>query len=346
MGPMSRRVIHAALAAALAIFGNGALTSAVADATCRARDETIARWIRTAPANERAQIDRWCAGVGPPVRSAPLRSQEVFTGSFALVTWNTHVGAGNLDELVADLRSGRLTGGRPVTEFVLLLQEVYRAGSDVPGGHTDAVAWASAEQPARPSGGREDILHSAARLGLSALYVPSMRNGAPRRTTEDRGNAIVATVPVGDPVAIELPLERQRRVALTTTIHVRSARSDVPITFVDTHFTNMVLHHLWVFSIAGRTRQAHALAGVLPQSGAMVIGGDFNAWFGFHDAAYRELAQLAQPAPGQDRRATFGLMRLDHLLFRLPDGWRASVRRAEQRYGSDHYPLVALVEPR
>jgi endonuclease/exonuclease/phosphatase (EEP) superfamily protein YafD len=39
-------------------------------------------------------------------------------------------------------------------------------------------------------------------------------------------------------------------------------------------------------------------------------------------------------------------MRLDHLLFRLPEGWRASLRRAERRYGSDHYPLVALVEPR
>jgi endonuclease/exonuclease/phosphatase (EEP) superfamily protein YafD len=38
-------------------------------------------------------------------------------------------------------------------------------------------------------------------------------------------------------------------------------------------------------------------------------------------------------------------MRLDHLLFRLPGGWTAAVRRAEDRYGSDHYPLVALIEP-
>jgi endonuclease/exonuclease/phosphatase family metal-dependent hydrolase len=37
-------------------------------------------------------------------------------------------------------------------------------------------------------------------------------------------------------------------------------------------------------------------------------------------------------------------MRLDHLLFRLPEGWRADVRRADTRYGSDHYPLVASID--
>jgi endonuclease/exonuclease/phosphatase family metal-dependent hydrolase len=39
-------------------------------------------------------------------------------------------------------------------------------------------------------------------------------------------------------------------------------------------------------------------------------------------------------------------MRLDHVLLRLPDGWRAEVRRAKSRYGSDHYPLVATIQPR
>jgi endonuclease/exonuclease/phosphatase family metal-dependent hydrolase len=341
---MRRRVVLAAIAATLAIFGNAALTSAVPDATCTARVEPLVRWIRTAPPNERAALDRWCAAVGPPVRIAPLRGPEVFTGPFAVVSWNTHVGAGDLEQLVADLRSGRLTAGRPIAQFVLLLQEVYRAGPDVavPQGRA---AWAAAEQPPRRSGAREDVVHAATRLGLGAVYVPSMRNGAPRHTDEDRGNAIVSTAALADPVAIELPLERQRRVSIQAAIRVHSTPGDVPVTLVDAHFTNMVMHHVWLFSVAGRTRQALALAGVLPP-GPMVIGGDFNAWFGFHDAAYREMARLAAPAPGQDRRATFGPMRLDHLLFRLPDGWRATVRRGEQRYGSDHYPLVAFVEPR
>jgi hypothetical protein len=39
-------------------------------------------------------------------------------------------------------------------------------------------------------------------------------------------------------------------------------------------------------------------------------------------------------------------MRLDHLLFCLPDGWRATVRRAASPYGSDHHALVALIETR
>jgi hypothetical protein len=35
--------------------------------------------------------------------------------------------------------------------------------------------------------------------------------------------------------------------------------------------------------------------------------------------------------------------RLDHFLVRLPDGHTANVRRIPKRYGSDHYPLVAVV---
>ena len=333
-------------AVVFAIFGTAALICAAGDATCAARDATILRWVRMVPPHERARVDAWCAAVGPPLRIAPLRRPEVFTGPFALVSWNTHVGGGDLDRFVADLRSGRLTGGRPVLQLVLLLQETYRSGASVPTQGETPMAWASAQQPPRPSGSRDDIAASATRLGLDALYVPSMRNGAPRTTREDRGNAILSTAALADPEAIELPLERQRRVAIAATLRVRAQGGELPIRLVDTHFTNMVMHHLWLFSEPGRYRQAHALAGALPATGAMIIGGDFNAWFGFRDAAYRELARLARPAPGEDRRPTFGPMRLDHLLFRLPDGWHATVRRADDRYGSDHYPLVALVEPR
>jgi endonuclease/exonuclease/phosphatase family metal-dependent hydrolase len=41
-----------------------------------------------------------------------------------------------------------------------------------------------------------------------------------------------------------------------------------------------------------------------------------------------------------------GLLRLDHLFFRLPDGWRGRFHRAAERYGSDHYPLVATIDLR
>ena len=256
-----------------------------------------------------------------------------------------HVGAGDLDALVSDLRAGRLTGGVPVADFILLLQEAYRAGRDVPAQSLRNALWAAAQQPPRLMGRREDIVSAIARLKLHAIYVPSMRNGAPLATDEDRGNAVLATVPLSNITAIELPLERQRRVAIQAV--VRAATGDgreIPITIVDTHFTNMVMHHLWFFSESGRFRQARALARVLPADGALIIGGDFNAWFGFRDAAYRELGKIAGPAGTEDRRASFGPMRLDHLLFRLPAGWKTTLRRADSRYGSDHYPLVATAD--
>jgi len=259
-----------------------------------------------------------------------------------VVSWNTHVGAGDIDRLVADLRSGRITGA-PVTNFVLLLQEVYRAGPEVP--TSSEVSWAGAEREPGPRGVRVDAIGAAQRLGLSSVYVPSMRNGPPEVTSEDRGNAVLSTLPLSDVGAIELPLERQRRVAISAAVTMKtSVGTSTTVRFICTHFTNMVLHHLWLLSESGRLRQARALSNVLPSDGALVIGGDFNAWFGYLDAAYRQLAHHAHGAQTEDRRPTFGPMRLDHILFRLPEGWTTTLRRANDKYGSDHYPLIATVD--
>ena len=40
------------------------------------------------------------------------------------------------------------------------------------------------------------------------------------------------------------------------------------------------------------------------------------------------------------RRWVLPRLRLDHLFFRLPDGWDAGYDVAGSTYGSDHYPLV------
>lgn len=339
-----RRGIGILAAALLLAVGIRPLTSAPPPPTCATAADTGVRWIRTAPAREREPLDRWCAAVGPPARIDARQPQDVFSAPFAIASWNDHVGAGDVDAFVADLRSGRLTGGLPINGFVVLMQETYRAGDAVPGVHGDAVRWASAEQPPGPDGSRDDIVAAARRLGLSAVYIPSMRNGTPGATDEDRGNAVLSTGPLTDVAGIELPLERQRRVAIQATVRLRDADGTVaPLQLVNTHFTNMVMHHLWLLSESGRYRQAHALAGVLPRDGALVVGGDFNAWFGFHDAAYRELAR-GMRGDDDERRPTFGPLRLDHLLFRLPGAWRATVRRADSRYGSDHYPLVAVLD--
>ena len=329
----------------LSCLGSVRSGSAALTPTCAAPSSAGIAWLRVSSTRERASLDRWCAGVGPPVRVDAGNASEVLTGPFAVVSWNTHVGAGNLEALVADLRSGKLTG-RPITDFVLLLQEAYRAGDAVPS--LDAVEWASAVLGAGPRHARVEAIRAAERLGLSSVYVPSMRNGRPGTTAEDRGNAILTTARLTDIGAIELPLERQRRVALAATVMVKAGDAPAtPLRLVCTHFTNMVMHHVWVLSESGRLRQARALARTLPANGAMILGGDLNSWFGYRDAAYRELAERLSSRPAlEDRRATFGPMRLDHLLFRLPDGWRAELRRADSKYGSDHYPLVALIEAR
>jgi len=292
---------------------------------------------------ERAALDRWCAGVGLPARIEGKRATDPFTGSFAVVTWNTHIGGGDIGALINDLRSGRLTG-KPATDFVLLLQEAYRDGGDVPS--LAGVAWAAAQKVVGVHQERVVALRAAERLGLWALYVPSMRNGKPGATSEDRGNAILSTRPLSDLTAIELPLESQRRVAIAATLTFEGPGTARSIRVINTHFTNAVMHHLWLLSESGRLRQARALSQHLPSDGPLIVGGDFNSWFGFRDAAYRALAERLKGASVEDRRATFGPMRLDHLLFRLPDGWQSETRRADSKYGSDHYPLVAMVTVR
>jgi endonuclease/exonuclease/phosphatase family metal-dependent hydrolase len=328
----------------LACLGSAPPRLAASDATCTTLADATIRWVRVSSMRERPSLDRWCAGVGPAIIADASTAAEALTPPFAVAAWNTHVGAADLDVFIDDLRAGRLTS-RPVTGFVLLLQETYRGGDAVPS--VDAVEWASAILGAGSRSSRVEAVTLAARLGLSSIYVPSMRNGAPGVTSEDRGNAILSTARLSDVSAIELPLERQRRVAIAATVMVKiGSAPPIPSRVVSTHFTNMVMHHVWLLSESGRLRQARALAQTLPAGGPLIVGGDLNSWFGYRDAAYRELAQGLSPASVEDRRATFGPLRLDHLLFRLPEGWRAELRRADRRYGSDHYPIVALVEAR
>src|SRR5687768_16378527 len=135
----------------LSCLGNVRSGSAGPVATCAEPSAAAVQWLRVSSTRERPSLDRWCAGVGPPVRIDARQATEILTGPFAVVSWNTHVGAGNLDALIADLRAGKLTN-RPVNDFVLLLQEAYRAGDAVPS--LTAVEWASAVFGAGPRDAR------------------------------------------------------------------------------------------------------------------------------------------------------------------------------------------------
>jgi endonuclease/exonuclease/phosphatase family metal-dependent hydrolase len=200
------------------------------------------------------------------------------------------------------------------------------------------------------NGGESDIVTIAAACRLNVYYAPSMRNGGPLVSDEDRGNAILSNLPLGELTAIELPFERQRRVALAATVSgVSAAGAPWTLRLVSAHLDNVVgLRKWWVAgSAAARARQARALVGYLENAGPTVLAGDFNTWFGFQDPAYRATARAFGTAVPADRRRTFrGMLRLDHMFLRLPEGWTGTFVRARSPFGSDHYPLVATIETR
>src|SRR5688572_518581 len=138
-------------------------------------------WFSPAAAADLHTLERWRASVGPPVMVAGPLDQRHATNSLLLVSWNTALGAGDVVGLVADLR--RQSPGVPI---VLLLQEVYRGGPEVPSLLTQSALFASRLHGQRADGGRDEVESIASRLHMSVYYVPSMRNGSPLLSDEDR----------------------------------------------------------------------------------------------------------------------------------------------------------------
>lgn len=317
---------------------------------CGARAATVSstgiEW-HGGPAEDAAELDRWCRGVGAPVVDAApdqARPQPPSLDALVVVSWNAHLAEGRLAELIADLRRGRWTDGRPVSHFVLLLQEIYRRGSAVPA-FDDQRARSAFAIHARD---REapDARAYAASLGLAVAYVPSMRNGA--ELDEDRGNAIVSSEPLHDLFALELPLERQRRVAAGASILLRTDTGPASLQVVTTHLEPLASPSaLWVFRNP-RRRQIAALLAHLDQprfreaAVGTVLGGDFNTiQGGARERAYQQARLWAHSMGREDGRSTHVLGRLDYVLARLAPGWQTDTVRLDERYGSDHHPVLA-----
>src|SRR5204863_7319391 len=128
-------------------------------------------------------LDR-CDQTGP----APTAARTSTADRGAVVTWNTHVGAGDVDDLLTGVRAGEFSEGRRIDHVVLLLQESYRSGDGVPARVADR-----AGVPGRIARGSHatharDIGRVAAAQSMAVLYAPSMRNGAAADDPEDRGN--------------------------------------------------------------------------------------------------------------------------------------------------------------
>jgi endonuclease/exonuclease/phosphatase family metal-dependent hydrolase len=310
----------------------------------------LVRWIEPSEDGERTKLADWCATVGPAVVEDFSEDANDDLDSLAIVCWNTHVGGGDLPGLVGRLRRGALTGGQAVEHFVLLLQEVYRGGPEVP------IDIPEVDLPKRifampPGGDRIDIVEAAKRLGLFVFYVPSMRNGPPSLDEEeDRGNAILSTLPLSDFVAIELPLERFRRVAVAATLSGRSTSGNPwRLRLCSLHLaTRTGFPRYFASAGAGRLKQAKAVVKALPET-PCVLGGDFNSWA--PRPLERTIPYIRRHFDQPDELDTKGTValrlwpdkRIDYLLLRLPEGMEGRYHRLDERYGSDHYPLLGWI---
>jgi endonuclease/exonuclease/phosphatase family metal-dependent hydrolase len=293
------------------------------------------------------ELARWCRAVGVPIiRNAATHDTAVEAPpleEFVTLSWNAHLAEGRLADLIAALKAGEFTNGRPVRHFALLVQELYRRGDAVPEFDADdrsAFAIAARDPEAA------DVEDYAQSLGLSFLYVPSMRNGA--RLREDRGNAIISTEPLLDPLALELPLARQRRVTVVAAVAVRTPNGVKRLELVDAHLEPLSSPRtLWVFKNP-RGRQVRAILDLLETPrftgdavAGVVLGGDFNmVRGGAREEAYQHARAWSSSLRNEDTRRTHMMGRIDYLFFRLPNGWHGSSRRLDERFGSDHHPVL------
>jgi endonuclease/exonuclease/phosphatase family metal-dependent hydrolase len=299
---------------------------------------TRMRWTESSA----AALDQWCASVGPPVlMSAPAGPAEV--NRLVIVSWNVHVGGGRVKDLVETLWKDEPDHRR--TGMVLLLQEVFRAGQDVPESWPQDLRVPAA---IRPSPRSSDVTGLARQLGMAVAYVPSMRNGPgiSESDREDRGNAILSTEPLSDARAIELPFGKQRRVALAATITPRGSAIP-PLRVIVSHFDTST----------DRVAQAEALGRRITELGGMpvVLGGDFNSRKGLEDPSVQAIGRRLPMEPCGTGKTSRWPLRLDVLAFFvgrldfiLSTLGSANLKRECQTmadpWGSDHLPLVLTVQ--
>jgi endonuclease/exonuclease/phosphatase family metal-dependent hydrolase len=267
-------------------------------------------WYGPSAPRDRQLLTSWCESVGPVVVRSPREHVGERDASAGLVvsTWNVHEGRGDVDAFVRAFSAAHV---------VVLVQEAVHSATGA---------------PARA----RDIEALADRVGMWLAYVPSMPNG--RRSREDRGCAILSTLPLESPAAIELPWVRQRRVAVMATVAARDSERRRPLRFVCVHLDNR----------SGRKEQANALADWLRPIAAtgdpLVVGGDFNSWFGANEETVQTIDRVVPLVRSCGGRASFRFgLHLDHL-FATPSAAVADCAIAADAYGSDHHPVIGLLK--
>jgi endonuclease/exonuclease/phosphatase family metal-dependent hydrolase len=315
------------------------------------------RWFGPGQDDEVVRHFEWCRAVGPLVVSRPSRqgagtdrpvdSLAVHVDSLAIVSFNVNLGAASAIELVDSLRAGAFTAGSPVADFVLLLQETIREGEGVPDRVPEGSGTGRGVYPGPRKGPRLDVVRIADSLRLHLFYGPAMRSGKGRNPSglaEDRGNAMLSTRPFSSLVMVELPFGGARRVAQLARVtgRTRSGRA-WSLQVGNLHFDVGPIGPSALSAI--RARQARAIAQIADSTGAVVVGGDLNAFSLRGTAESVKILQRAFPQTVQgDSLPTRGPQRLDFLFFRLPGGYETRPYRTLRfDFGSDHRPVMGWV---
>jgi endonuclease/exonuclease/phosphatase family metal-dependent hydrolase len=305
---------------------------------------------------ERAELASWCHGIGSPLILSPpdVGKTNEALDTLTLISWNIHVGGADVSQFVTDLRQGVVPAIEQREHFILLLQEAFRTDASVPATVEKGMRNARAIKAKPANGERIDIRGLARRHKLYAYYVPSMRNGEQQQSEkpEDRGNAILSTLPLTSLLAIELPYERQRRVAIGATVSgTTSYRKKWELQVINVHLDNRSHWHRLFDSFGeSRRRQAAAIMEAILGTTPTVLGGDLNTWYrGGKELSIRFLQQFfelpVEALSFKTLHSGFGLLKrtTDYLFFRLPASWTYHYTTLDKRYGSDHYPVIGRI---
>jgi endonuclease/exonuclease/phosphatase family metal-dependent hydrolase len=227
-----------------------------------------------------------------------------------------------------------------------LVQEVWRYDESLPTVESSSII------PVTIDHGREaeegpSIVDLARRCGLAYVYVPSARNGPDNgsRPSVDKGNAVLSSVPLSSPIALDLPLEGGRKVAVAATVRAPGGEA---VRFVSAHLdVASTLVRTLVTGNQTRARQALGLIDGLRRAergglavSATVVGADLNTWVG-NEASLRLMWGAFPESPPWDGLGTWRMgLPLDHMFFRRDPDIALDVegyRRIPDRYGSDHH---------
>jgi endonuclease/exonuclease/phosphatase family metal-dependent hydrolase len=356
-----------------------------ADRGCPDRDVaspgTAITWYAPAGPSDGKSNERWCETVGPSVLEALPRASFPSPGpadSMAVVAWNILIGGGDVPLFLEEVLGYQCHPTSPelgigFSHFVLLIQEAHRRSAAIPD-VPESFTFPPRVVPESPPEGWPDIVELARGCGLALFYVPSARNGPETvgGEREDKGNAILSTLPLEDLLAIELPFEAGRKVAVGATIRtaggaqlrVTSVHLDVASTLYRTFKTanttrlrqaTGLIEALALIETGGVTSGIVSVGSGatgcedLPGPIATVAAGDFNTWSA-GESAIDQLRLCFPDSPPWDGRPTYGSFPTDFIFFRTgADGQISSMggsqTRIEKRYGSDHQARIAWFGP-